>query len=199
LSINPSFSRVLHRRHVTYQVCLCSRLLHPVFVELQSSCPSCCNSFALVMAKKQCVVNSSCVLTMSPLITLGKAPLELYAHFVRLMVQTWCTASKACSHAAAEAAGQRHPQRPQPPPAMLQVHNAHFNKPVCLRTTRQASLQWSRPKPHAVLLLKQCVHQAAGEKPCTLLFINKQQGESRAHSSSSMSSREKVVHTLLHQ
>ena len=82
---------------------------------------------------------------MSPMITLGKALLELYAHFVRLMVQTWCTAGKACSHAAAEAACQRHPQGSQSPPAVLQVHDSHFTIPFVLRTACQALLQWSEP------------------------------------------------------
>ena len=59
---------------------------------------------------------------------------------------------------------------------MLQVHTSDFTIPVLSRTACQASLQWPRPKLHAVFLLKQCVHRAAGEKPCTLLVINEQQG-----------------------
>ena len=132
------------------------------------------------MDKKQRVVKSSCVLTMSPLITLGKAPLELYAHFVCLMVQTWCTAGKACSHAAAEAVSQRHPQRSQSPPAMLQVHNPHFTIPLSPRTAYQALLQWLEN-----CMMEMCVHQAAREK-C-------------AHACLSMSSRGKVVHIFLHR
>ena len=93
------------------------------------------------MDKKQCAVKSNCVLTMSPLITLGKALLELYAHFVCLMVQTWCTAGKACSHAAAEAASHRHPQGSQSAPAMLQVHDPHCT------TLRSAKLSFHGLNP----------------------------------------------------
>ncbi len=71
-------SGTLHHRYIMRQAGLCSCLLHSVSVKLQSGCLSCCNSFALVMAKKQCVANSSCELTMSPLITLGKAPLDSF-------------------------------------------------------------------------------------------------------------------------
>ncbi len=133
------------------------------------------------MDKKQCAVKSNCVLTMSPLITLDKALLELYAHFVCLMVQTWCTAGKACSHAAAEAASQRHPQGSQSAPAMLQVHDPHCTTP----RTAKLSFHGLNPQLHDVILLKKCVHQA-GRENC-------------AHASSSMSSRGKVVHILLDQ
>ncbi len=121
---------------------------------------------------------------MSPLTTLGKAPLELYAYFVSLVVQTWCTAGKACSHAAAEAASQRHPQGSQSPPAMLQVHDPHCTTPVFSRTAK-LSFHGLDPRLHDVILLKKCVHQAAREE-C-------------AHASSSMSSRGQDAHILLHQ
>ena len=80
------------------------------------------------------------------MITLGKAPLELFAHFVRLMVQTWCTAGKACSHAAAEAACQRHPQGSQSPPAVLQVHDSQLS-PYPLSCARPAKLYFNGLNP----------------------------------------------------